>query len=425
MRVVIAMDSFKESLSSLEAADAVKEGLYRVFASAQARVMPLADGGEGTVEALTAGMGGEIRSVTVTGPLGEPVTCRYGIIRRKILPAEILHTEKVKGGIWDKEAERSGAGEESLTKQTAVIEMAGAAGLTLIAPERRNPLFTTTFGVGEVIRDALERGCRHFLVGIGGSATNDGGAGMLQALGYGFLDREGKQIPFGARGLERLEQITDTHVIPGLKESEFEIACDVENPLCGPDGCSAVYGPQKGAGEDMVRRMDQWMARYALLAGRRYPAADPQRKGAGAAGGLGFGFLTFTRARLESGVQIVLRETGMEEEIRNADLVITGEGRLDAQTAMGKAPLGVARLADRYGKPVLAFAGSVTRDARACNACGIHAFFPILRGVTTLGEAMEKENARMNLADTAEQAFRCFAAGRDGVKERNCSGKDS
>lgn len=392
MKAVVAMDSFKGSLTSLEAGEAVREGILRAMPDARVTVRPLADGGEGTVEALTAGMGGRRERVTVTGPIGRPVEAVYGILD---------------GG------------------RTAVMEMSAAAGLTLVPAGERDPLRATTYGMGEMIRDAIGKGCRRLIVGIGGSATNDGGAGMLQALGYGFLDREGKQIPFGARGLERLEQITDTHVIPGLKESEFEIACDVENPLCGPDGCSAVYGPQKGADEDMVRRMDQWMARYALLAGRRYPAADPQRKGAGAAGGLGFGFLTFTRARLESGVQIVLRETGMEEEIRNADLVITGEGRLDAQTAMGKAPLGVARLADRYGKPVLAFAGSVTRDARACNACGIHAFFPILRGVTTLGEAMEKENARMNLADTAEQAFRCFAAGRDGVKERNCSGKDS
>lgn len=406
MKVVIAMDSFKGSLSSLEAADAVKEGLYRVFPSAQARVMPLADGGEGTVEALTAGMGGELCSVTVTGPLGEPVTCRYGII----------HREKARDAIPDKAAEHFPEDKEALTEKTAVIEMAAAAGLTLVAPEKRNPLFTTTFGVGEMIRDAIHKGCRRFVVGIGGSATNDGGAGMLQALGYGFLDREGGQIPFGARGLEGLAQITDTHVLPELKDCEFRIACDVENPLCGPRGCSAVFGPQKGADEDMIRRMDQWMARYALLAGERYPKADPEIKGAGAAGGLGFGFLTFTRARLESGIRIVLRETGLEQELRDADLVITGEGRLDGQTAMGKAPVGVAELARRWGKPVFAFAGSVTRDARECNGCGIDAFFPILRGAATLEEAMDRENARQNLADTAEQALRCFAVGRGSVE---------
>lgn len=383
MKIVIAIDSFKGSLSSIEAGEAVKEGILRVFPEAEAQIRPLADGGEGTVEALTAGMGGVIQKVTVTGPLGKPVECRYGILERK------------KAGRIEK---------------TAVLEMSGAAGLTLVPDGERNPLFTTTCGVGEVIRDGIRKGCRRFLVGIGGSATNDGGVGMLQALGYEFLDKEGAQIPFGARGLEKLDRIMDSHVLPELKECEFQIACDVTNPLCGPQGCSAIYGPQKGADEQMIQRMDAWLAHYAALAAAQSPKADADRKGAGAAGGLGFGFLAFTNAELKPGIEIVLKETGLEEEIQNANLVITGEGRMDRQTAMGKAPVGVAKLAKKYGKTVYAFAGSVTGDARECNEQGIDAFFPAVRGVTTLEEAMKKDNAAANLADTAEQVFRCYGA---------------
>ena len=202
----------------------------------------------------------------------------------------------------------------------------------------------------------------------------------------------------------------DSHVLPELKECEFQIACDVTNPLCGPQGCSAVYGPQKGADEQMIQRMDAWLAHYAALAGAQFPKANADQKGAGAAGGLGFGFLAFTNAELKPGIEIVLKETGLEEEIQNADLVITGEGRMDRQTAMGKAPVGVAKLAKKYGKTVFAFAGSVTEDARECNEQGIDAFFPAVRGVTTLEEAMKKDNAAANLADTAEQVFRCYGA---------------
>ena len=386
MKVVIAMDSFKGSLTSMEAGKAVREGLWRVFPRAKAVIKPLADGGEGTLEALVGGMGGVMQSVTVRGPLGEARECRYGIVEK----------EKDKGG------------------RTAIIEMSGAAGLTLVPPQKRNPLFTTTYGVGEVIRHAIGRGCRHFLIGIGGSATNDGGVGMLQALGYDFLDEEEKSVPFGAQGLEKLRKIADSRVLPELGECEFRIACDVENPLCGPLGCSAVYGPQKGADEQMIRSMDGWMAHYAKLARAYNPKADPARKGAGAAGGLGFGFVTFTSARLEAGIQIVMEETGLAKEIEDASLVITGEGRLDGQTAMGKAPVGAAKLAKSYGKKVFAFAGSVTRQARACNDQGIDAFFPVLRDITTLEEAMKKENAWANLADAAEQAFRCYGAALEG-----------
>ena len=226
MKIVTAIDSFKGSMTSMEAGQAAAEGIQRVDVDAEVIVRPLADGGEGTVEALVSGMNGTLQKVQVTGPLGEPVICEYGIIE---------------------------------STKTAVIEMAGAAGITLVSDEERNPLNTTTYGVGEVIRDAIDKGCRRFLVGIGGSATNDGGVGMLQALGYGFLDKDGNQVPFGAKGLKVLEEITDTYVLPELKECKFKIACDVTNALCGEQGCSAVFGPQKGATPEMICQMDQWL----------------------------------------------------------------------------------------------------------------------------------------------------------------------
>ena len=373
MKVTVAIDSLKGSLTSMEAGFAISEGITRVFPDAEVCVRPLADGGEGTVDALVKGMDGTYRSVTVTGPLGELVEATYGVI------------------------------EES---KTAIMEMSQAAGITLVPDEKRNPFYTTTYGVGEMIVDAIQYGCRRFIVGIGGSATNDGGVGMLQALGYQFLNAEGENIADGARGLKELKSISDEHVFPELAECEFRIACDVTNPLCGERGCSAVYGPQKGATPEMIEDMDEWLFEYAALACEKYPKANPAYPGTGAAGGLGFGFLTFTNAVLESGIKIVLEETNLKEYMKDADFVITGEGRLDGQTAMGKAPIGVAKLAKELEKPVLAFSGAVTKDAKACNEHGIDAFFPILRSVVTLEEAMDSENARENLSDTVEQVFR-------------------
>lgn len=265
---------------------------------------------------------------------------------------------------------------------------------------------TTTYGVGEVIKDAIQNGCRHFIVGIGGSATNDGGVGMLQALGFGFLDKNGNQISFGAKGLQNLESITTEHVLPELKDCSFRVACDVSNPLCGEQGCSAIFGPQKGATPTMIMQMDKWLAYYATLAREQFPHADAKYPGAGAAGGMGFAFLTFCNATLESGIKIVLEETNLRQYVQNADIVITGEGRLDGQTVMGKAPIGVAKIAKEYSKPVLAFSGCVTKDAVDCNTEGIDAFFPILRGVVSLEEAMHTDNAMTNMADTVEQVFR-------------------
>lgn len=373
MKVVVAMDSLKDSLSSLEAGRAIRRGIHLAIPTAEVIVRPLADGGEGTVEALALGMGGRLETVTVTGPLGKPVNCSYGIL------------------------EETG---------TAIVEMSGAAGIMLVSDEERNPMNTTTYGVGEVIKDAIANGCRRFIVGIGGSATNDGGIGMLQALGYGMLNESGNQAAFGAKGLEELVKITEDQVLPELAECTFRIACDVTNPLCGEQGASAVYGPQKGAAPAMIRQMDRWLEHYAALAAKTFPNANPLQPGTGAAGGLGFAFLTFTNAVLESGIKIVLEETRLEDDIKDADIVITGEGRLDGQTVMGKAPIGAAGIAKKYGKLVLAFSGCVTEDARACNGGGIDAYFPIVRGAVSLQEAMEHDNAEQNMTAAAEQVFR-------------------
>ena len=232
-------------------------GIKRVYKNASVTVRPLADGGEGTVDALVNGCGGRMTQVQVTGPVGRPVVCKYGIIDET---------------------------------NTAIIEMSGAAGITLVNGEEKNPLNTTTYGVGEVIKDAIQNDCRHFIVGIGGSATNDGGVGMLQALGFGFLDKNGNQISFGAKGLQNLESITTEHVLPELKDCSFRVACDVSNPLCGEQGCSAIFGPQKGATPTMIMQMDKWLAYYATLTREQFPHADAKYPGAGAAGGMGFAF---------------------------------------------------------------------------------------------------------------------------------------
>ena len=375
MKAVVAIDSFKGSLSSSQAGKAAADGIIRVYPDAKVEICVLADGGEGTMEALMSGMNGKNQCIFVTDPLGKKTVCEYGIAE---------------------------------DGKTAIMEMASAAGITLIKKEERNPLFTTTYGVGEMILDAIKKGCTKFLIGIGGSATNDGGVGMLQALGYGFLDQKGNQVSFGAQGLEKIERITDEGVIPELKRCHFTIACDVTNPLCGPEGCSIVYGPQKGADSYMAEQMDQWMEKYADIVERSFTKADRNYPGTGAAGGLGFAFLTFTDSILKSGVQIVLEETGMEKKIKEADIVVTGEGRLDGQTAMGKAPVGIAKLAKKYQKPVIAFSGSVAVEARKCNENGIDAFFPILRQCLSLEEAMQPERAAENLTDTTEQVFRLW-----------------
>ncbi len=372
MKILVAIDSFKGSLSTFEAGEAVKLGVLRAQGDAAVEISPIADGGEGTVDAIVSATAGQRVTVRVTGPLGEAVNATYGIVHR----------------------------------DTAVMEMSAAAGITLIAPEARNPMKTTTYGVGEMIKHALNEGVRRFLIGIGGSATNDGGVGMLQALGARFLDKTGCEIGFGAAALEGLDKIVLDGLHPALAACEFLVACDVKNPLCGTLGASVVFGPQKGATPETVAKMDGYLRRYAELTKRLLPYADADFEGAGAAGGLGFAMHAYLGATLTGGISLVMRETGLEEKIGRADVVVTGEGRLDGQTGMGKAPVGVASLAKKHGKRVIAFAGCVTPDARACNDCGIDAFFPILREPCTLAEAMDKTNAANNLADTAEQVFR-------------------
>ncbi len=376
MRVVTAIDSFKGSLTSRQAGEAAKEGILRVFPEAQVFVCPIADGGEGTAAVLTEAVGGMTRTVTVTGPLGTAVQACYGV---------------------------------SADGKTAYMDMASAAGITLIKAEERDPLHATTYGVGEMIVDALEYGCRRVVMGIGGSATNDGGAGMLQALGFKLLDEYGNPIPRGAAGLASLARINTDQVHPLLKDCTVSVACDVTNPLCGENGCSAVYGPQKGATPETVAQMDAWLSHYAAVVKTIVPTADDTAAGAGAAGGIGFALNTFLNAVMKSGIALVAAETGLESAIATADLVLTGEGRLDAQTAMGKAPVGIARLAKAHGKPVIAFAGGVTDGARACHDAGIDAYFPIVRGVCTLEDALCVENAYANLANAVEQVFRVIA----------------
>ena len=373
MKIVVAIDSFKGSLSSIEAGSAAKSGIERA-GLADVTVMPLADGGEGTTEALVEGLGGTYVSAVVTGPLGGSVNAVYGIL---------------------------GDG------RTAVMEMARASGIMLVDRKKLDPSKATTYGVGEMILDAAGRGCRDFIIGIGGSATTDGGAGMLQALGFEITDEKGENIRPGIRDLDRIADITPKNVPKVLKECHFSIACDVKNPLCGENGAVWIYGPQKGVREEEKDIFDRKMKHFADKT-QEYTGADHRTApGAGAAGGLGYAFLSYLpNAELKSGIDIVLEAVGLEQELKDADLVITGEGRLDHQTAMGKAPVGVARLAKKYGVKVFAFAGSVSRDASKCNSAGIDAFFPIVRGVTTLEEAMDPENAKENMALSVEQVIR-------------------
>ena len=375
MKVVVAIDSLKGSLSSMEAGLAIKEGVLAAQPDAEVIVKPLADGGEGTTDALIEGMNGERIDLTVTGPMHTPVDAYYGYLRET---------------------------------NTAVMEMASAAGITLVPDKEKNPLLATSYGVGEMINNALQKGCRNFIIGIGGSATNDGGIGMLKALGVRFLDEKGEDAGEGGQALAKVACIDLSGLNPLLKECHIQVACDVNNPLCGESGSTYVYGPQKGVTEDMKKTLDEAMAHFARVTSESLENDYMNTPGAGAAGGLGFAFLAYVGATLTPGIELILDAVGLEDELSGADVVVTGEGRLDFQTAMGKAPVGVARLAKKYNARVVAFAGSVTKEATACNKEGIDAFFPILRGVCTLADAMDPVNARNNMIATVEQVFRLF-----------------
>jgi glycerate 2-kinase len=331
MRIVIAPNAFKGSLTAFEAAEAIAEGVKAAASDADVVLVPIADGGDGTVDALVAATHGERSTLRVRGPLGVPVDADYGLID---------------GG------------------STAVIEMAKAAGLALVPPEKRDPRVTTTYGVGELLQHAYDAGARHFIVGIGGSATNDGGAGMAQALGYHLLDENGHELPPGGLALKRLARIHVGGVHAKWKEAEVDVACDVTNPLTGPSGASAVYGPQKGATPEMVAELDAALQHFAEIIQRDLGVDVEQLPGAGAAGGLGAGLVAFTGARLRPGAEMVMKALRLDERLAGAQLVITGEGRLDSQTArFGKGPGAVARHARQAGIPVVAVGGSIADEA--------------------------------------------------------------
>ena len=367
MKIIIAIDSFKGSLSSKEAGEAIKTGILRVVPDADVVISPLADGGEGTVETLVEALGGSLETVRVKGPLFQEVEAHYGILSE----SEKFQAEIKSDTHWETLPENPSKAHSEAPSETdsqyspndgklAIMEMSQASGITLVAPEKRNPLKTGSYGVGEMILDAYHKGCRRFLMGIGGSATNDGGIGMLSALGFRFSKENGEEIcPIG-EGLKDLARIDATSVPKGLLHCSFQIACDVENPLYGENGASLVYGFQKGGNKEMLSQMDLWMKHYSELVKEYNPAANSEAPGSGAAGGLGFAFRSFLQGELKSGVSLILEETKLSEKMQGADLVITGEGRLDEQSAMGKAPIGVAKLAKEQGIPVIAFAGAVS-----------------------------------------------------------------
>lgn len=372
MKVVVAIDSLKGSLSSIEAGEAIKRGILSVC-DADVIVKPLADGGEGTVEALVEGMKGIKKEILVTGPLYEKTNCVYGQLS---------------------------------DSKTAIIEISAAAGITLVADTLRNPLNTTTYGIGEIIKDAVNDGCRNFIIGIGGSATNDCGIGMLEALGFKFYDKNRQPVGSSGKSVGDIEFIDLSNVLPELSQCNFKVACDVRNSLYGPMGASYIYGPQKGATLEMIEQLDKGIKHFSDRVKEIFGKDNGNISGTGAAGGLGYAFLTFLNAKLEVGIDIILKEIELEKDLTDADFVITGEGKLDIQTAMGKAPIGVAKLAKKYGAIVLAFAGSTTEEAVKCNEEGIDAYFDIINKITTLEEAMDSKAAAKNMEKTVAQVFR-------------------
>lgn len=338
MKIIIAPDSFKGSLTSIEVSDAIELGIKEVSPHAEIVKIPIADGGEGTVQCLVSATGGKIFHKEVTGPLGSKVLAYYGVL---------------------------GDG------KTGVIEMAAASGLPLVPENKRNPLITTTYGTGELIKATLDRGCSKLIIGIGGSATNDGGAGMLQALGVRLLDEEGKDIGFGGRELKRIAKIDISQMDERLRHVEILVASDVKNPLCGPNGASYVYGPQKGATPEMVKELDEALAHFAEIIKRDLGKDVKDMPGAGAAGGLGAGLIAFLHARLKPGIELIMETLKFEEAVVNADLVITGEGKIDTQTVYGKVPVGIANVAKKYNVPVLAIGAIVEGDPGIFKSHGI------------------------------------------------------
>ena len=365
MRIVVAPDSYKGSACAMAVAKAMERGIHQVFPTAEVCKVPIADGGEGTVEALVTATQGQFRQTLVIGPLGQPVTAQWGIL---------------------------GDG------KTAVIEMAAASGLPLLTPEQRNPRLTTTFGTGELLRAALDAGLRKIILGIGGSATNDGGMGTAQALGIRFMGDDGAELPYGGAALARLKQIDLSGLDPRLRNAEITVACDVDNPLCGPRGASAVFGPQKGATPELVAELDAALAHFAEVATQATGRQAADQPGAGAAGGLGAAMLFFTSAQLRPGVDIVLDAVRFAEVVKGAAFVITGEGRTDFQTAFGKAPVGVAKVAKPFKVPVFCISGALGEGTDTLLSHGIDALLSICDKPMTLEEAM---NTGENLIEAA------------------------
>lgn len=388
MKIVVAPQALKGSLDAAEVGAAIAAGVRAVFPDAQIAVVPVADGGEGTVRALVAATGGELRRTRVSGPLGEPVEAEWGIL----------------GTVREHDA-------RDTPVRTAVIEMAAASGLPLVPPSRRDPRITSTRGTGELLRAALDAGCRAVILGIGGSATNDGGAGMAQALGARLLDDTGNELPPGGAALARLARIDMSGLDARLRATSVRVACDVTNPLVGPTGASAVYGPQKGATPEMVRALDAALAHYADVLRRDLGVDVRDVPGAGAAGGLGAGLLAFAGAQLVPGAKLVLDALTFAETMRGADLAITAEGRLDAQTAYGKAPGAVAAAARAAGARAIVLAGAVAMDEAALARLGFAAAIPLPDGPLTLDESMARAAELVTAA--AVRALRLIKLGRE------------
>ena len=376
MKVVIAPQAFKGNLTAKEAAQAIARGVRQADPAIQCVLAPVADGGDGTVEVLVRATGGRVFTAQVTGPLGEEVTARWGVM---------------------------GDG------KTAVIEMALVSGLALVPPRRRDPRIATSYGTGQLIRHALQHGHRRIIVGLGGSATNDGGAGMAQALGARFLDAEGRELPFGGSALARLASIDPSHMKSGLAEAEVIAATDVTNPLCGPSGASAVYGPQKGATPAVVKELDEALKTYAEVLERGMGRQVADIPGAGAAGGLGAGLMAFADATLSPGIDLICEAMGFDSRLEGADLLITGEGRIDASTAFNKAPVGVAKRAKTKGVPVIALAGSLGTGYQAVYEHGITSVVPIADRPMSFRESLGR--TRELLCDAAERSLRLYLAG--------------
>lgn len=377
MKIVIAPDSYKESLSALDVATAIERGFKEIFPDAEYVKLPVADGGEGTVEAMVAATHGRIVNVNVTGPLGKPVAGFYGI-----------------------------SGDE----QSAFIEMAAASGLELVPAAQRDPLITTSWGTGELIRHALDAGVKHIIIGLGGSATNDGGAGMVQALGATLLNAQGNELGHGGGELASLARIDVSKLDPRLKTCRIEVACDVTNPLTGEQGASAIFGPQKGATGETIALLDNALHHYARIIQRDLDVDVLTLAGGGAAGGMGAGLYAFCGAELRRGIEIVTDALHLAEHVADADLVITGEGRIDSQTVHGKVPVGVAKVAKGYNKPVIGIAGSLTADVGIVHEHGLDAVFSVIYSICSLDDALK--NAGENVRMTARNVAAVLKAGR-------------